>query len=75
MAQEHPETDLSFTEASGLTDPCDEIRRGRVDVAITLEENAHPQDAVGMRVLRRMRYCVLTGYGSPFFPSHRLYTE
>ncbi len=57
-----------------MTGPCDEIRRGRMDVAITLEENA-PQDAVGMRVLRRMRYCVLTDYGSPFFPSHRLYAE
>ncbi|MGN0076278.1 MAG: LysR family transcriptional regulator [Parafannyhessea sp.] len=54
MAREHPEADFSFTEISGLADPCDEIRRGRIDAAITLEENAHPQEAVGVRVFARL---------------------
>lgn len=69
MSREHSETSFSFSEISGLADPCDEIRRGRLDVAITLEENARRQALVGVKVFRRMRYCVLAGTNHPF--AHR----
>jgi DNA-binding transcriptional LysR family regulator len=66
MAREHPQTELAFREVPDGADPCDEVRRGRQDAVVSLEERAHPTPDAPVRLFRRLRYCVLAGAGTPF---------